>query len=147
MKSQVSDLIDAFIKKNDFGAAEEKIQELILIDPTNEDYLYCLGRIFQIQGKMKEAEATYKRLININPKNSKALFSLSLQSSKLKDTSINEQIISIDENEFERIREKSDICFAKANIFHMEKKYILSQSFTKRLTIIGLKRKDLALQA
>ena len=82
-----------------------------------------LGGILNNIGKLKEAEISLKKAIELNPDFAKAYFSLSLLKYSDENKIWQNQLFSQSILNGKSPKDQVDIYFARANIFHKEKKY------------------------
>ena len=106
--------------------AEDIYRKVLSFNSNSELGNLNLGTLLTSKGFLKEAEELFLNVIEINPKSAEAFFSLS----KFKNINTNlifknklfsEDVLS-DQNLFGRV----NIYFARANILHLEKKYMES---------------------
>jgi len=85
-----------------------------------------LGGILRDLGKLQEAELAYQKSIKLNPNFTKAYYSLSLLHYSTQNKKWQHYLFSKEILNQKSQKEKIDIYFARANIFHKEKNYIES---------------------
>ena len=62
-----------FYSKNDFKTAIKRFNQVWLLDPNNAQVFYGFGLLMDRQGKEDDAIAFYKKSLELDPKNEKAI--------------------------------------------------------------------------
>ena len=122
-KEQIINQAINFHKEGNILEAEKYYQYCIQND-FNDNRVYCnYGVILQSFGKLKDAELSFRKAIEINPDFAMAYYSLSLLKYSDENKILMNQILS--KNNLNKKSKKDQIFFyfAKANILHNEKKY------------------------
>jgi tetratricopeptide (TPR) repeat protein len=65
-------------KKNDFLKASLYIEEILGYSPNDVESYFLKANIFHLQGKMGKAISTFKKVIELDPKHTDAMISLSV---------------------------------------------------------------------
>ncbi len=129
---------------NDLGKLEEaeaSYRKAIEIKPDLASPHSNLGGILICLGKLKEGELSLRKAIDLKPDLAKAYYSLSLikysdQNTRWQDQLFSENIL-IDQSQ----KDKVDIYFARANIFHKEKNYRESSIYLQLANNININLK------
>jgi len=111
--------------------AEISTLKAIELNPNCADAYLNLGNIFRNLGKLQDAEIFYRKAIKIDPDCAKAYFSLSLIKYSDEDSLWQNQLFSKAILNNKSKTEQIDICFARANILHKDKKYEESCRYLK----------------
>jgi len=106
--------------------AELSQRKAIELKPNYTNAYYNLGNTLKDLGKLQEAELAYQKSIKLNPNFTKAYYSLSLLHYSTQNKKWQHYLFSKEILNQKSQKEKIDIYFARANIFHKEKNYIES---------------------
>ena len=112
--------------KSNLNEAKLHARKAILYNKLNHDSYNVLSKILISQGEINEAINLILKSISIKKLNANAYFQLSRLSDDNLNMRIKNSIISVDIDKFKRNIEKAEVYFAKSNIFHKNKDYILS---------------------
>tara|TARA_Y100001968_G_scaffold292816_2_gene298326 strand:+ start:15234 stop:17120 length:1887 start_codon:yes stop_codon:yes gene_type:complete len=102
--------------------AEKSLQ----LNPNLFEGYSILGKILISQGKLVEGEESLLKAISIKNHYSNPYFQLSRLSKSKRLIQIKKLVLSLDDNNFKKPIEKSEIYFAKSNILHGESNYMES---------------------
>ena len=67
---QLSQVAQAAIDRRDYEAARADLEQLVSESPRSAEVHHRLGRVFQLQGRLAEAEAAYRRAWSSTPSTS-----------------------------------------------------------------------------
>ncbi len=109
--------------------AELSCRKAIAFNPNIAESHYNLGCILKDLGNLKDAKVSIQKAIALNPNYAKAYFSLSTLQYSNKSKIWKDQLFSRSILNNKLPKEQIDIYFARANIFHKEKKYENSSKY------------------
>ena len=128
----------------DLGKLEEAENSLRKAIEIKQDFVIAylnLGNTLKDLGKLEEAENFLRKAITLNPNFARAYYSLSTLKISTEDFSFYKYLFSKDILNKKNDEEKIDIFFARANIFHIEKRYLESSKFLQKANNLKLKLK------
>ena len=109
--------------------AELSTRKAIELNPNFADAHYNLGIILINLGRIKEAEVYTLKAIEINPNPSKALYVFSTFKQSVSNKLFQDKLFSKNLLKNKSIKDKVNIYFAKANIFHKESNFRESSKY------------------
>ena len=121
--------------------AEKILRKAIEIKPDFVKAYLNLGNTLKDLGKLEEAENFLRKAITLNPNFARAYFSLSTLKISAEDFILNKYLFSKDILNKKNDDEKIDIFFARANILHIQKKYLESSKLLQKANNLKFKLK------
>ena len=119
--------------------AEKNLRKAIEIKPDFAIAYLNLGNTLKDLGKLEEAEKNLRKAITLNPNLARAYYSLSTLKISTEDFAFYKYLFSKEILNKKSDNEKIDIFFARANILHIQKKYLESSKFLQKANDLKLK--------
>ncbi len=126
-----SNLGTIFIDLGKLEEAEISYRKAIKLNPNLADAHLNLGSLFIDLGKLHEGKSCQLKAIELNPHLAKAYYSLSRLKLQEDDKIWKDKLFSENILKNTLPKEKIDIFFARANIYHKEKNYAKSAKYLK----------------
>jgi len=119
--------------------AENFLRKAIEIKPDFAIAYLNLGNTLKDLGKLEEAEKILRKAITLNPNLARAYYSLSTLKISTEDFLFYKYLFSKDILNKKNDEEKIDIFFARANLLHIQKKYLESSKLLQKANNLKLK--------
>ncbi len=98
--------------------AELALIKAIKIDKNKADSYCLLAEIYKECGSLDKARENLHKAIKLNSQFANAFYSLSTLKNSNEDDFLNKNLFAIDLDKIASIKDKIDLCFAKANVLH-----------------------------
>ncbi len=132
----------ALEEKGDIDESIFNYKRALEIDPNKTEVLLRLSSAYQYQGLIDKSKDVLNRVLLKNEKCITALYAKTLLGRANIEESQKIKILKLDIEGLDSIAEKINLCFAKANVLHMDKRYKegakwLKQGNEQKLKIYG----------
>ncbi len=133
-------LANIYQEENNLSLAEVYTRKAIEAHPLLASAHANMGGILQKLGRLKDAQISLVKAIDLDKRLAKAHYLLSNQPDYYSEPKSQAQLLNINENSYNRVNDVIDICFAKSNVLHLQRRFnesarYLVEANNKKLSI------------
>lgn len=132
-------IISYYISAKDYDTAMKTLQDAIATDPSNGNYYYLLGVLYDDKGEKETAKQNFKKAVELDPNNS--LINFSYGTALIQEYErLDEKTGEMSQAEYNKYRVENMNPLLKEAATYLEKAYELDNELTNALTNLKIGR-------